>query len=157
MQKRSCAAARSEALGFMDSEVHSAPPQSQTSIPSGVARPDPLSTRSPCPSPPPQCFDELETFLEPASKKSRTPSYSNKRGSAPSKHRKLKERKRSKLAVPRWCIPTEQLVKLEEIFEHTQSPSFAVRERLANEFCATARQVRPAAPRFFDHQTFLPP
>ena len=37
-------------------------------------------------------------------------------------------------------------MKLEEIFETTKSPSFAVRERLANEFNATTRQVRPAAP-----------
>ena len=97
------------------------------------------------PRPPPQCFDELETFLNPASKKPRTPP-SNKKPAAPNKPRKLKERKRSKLAVPRWCIPAEQLVKLEEVFEKTKSPSFVVREALAEEFGATTRQVRPAAP-----------
>ena len=47
--------------------------------------------------------------------------------------RKLKERKRAALAIPRWYIPQHQLEKLEAIFEHNEYPSFALREQLATD------------------------
>ena len=66
----------------------------------------------------------------------RTPVPTAKRAAKPKK-----QRKRSKLAVPRWCITTEQLAILEDTFADVPSPSFSVREKLADRFGATARQV----------------
>ena len=73
----------------------------------------------------------------------RAASTGNKKAKTAPAKKLPKERKRSKLAVPRWCIPQEQLERLEEMFEQERSPSFAVREELAEEFGATTRQVRP--------------
>ena len=92
-----------------------------------------------------QGFDELDTVFTNKKKRSRggaktKASASSSRGINQA-NRKLKERKRSKLAVPRWCIPPDQLEKLEEIFADTPSPSFALRGELAEEFGATTRQV----------------
>ena len=67
---------------------------------------------------PPQCIDELETLLLPARKKRAQPARKEEPRPKSAKSRKIKERKRSKLAIPRWCIPTHQLAKLEETFAH---------------------------------------
>ena len=92
-----------------------------------------------------QCFDEQfeELSTHPEKKRARggKRAQQSSTSSGSSRSRKPKERKRSKLATPRWCIPADQLAKLEEIFQGTPSPSFALREQLANKFEATVRQV----------------
>ena len=66
------------------------------------------------------------------------------------KARKQKERTRSKLKTPRWCIPADHLEQLEEMFARDTQPSFATRESLADAFGATTRQAR-ALPSHLEH------
>ena len=91
-----------------------------------------------------QAMDELSGIFAEKRAGERAARRQSKRTPVPTAKRAAKPKssnRSSALAVPRWCITTEQLAILEETFADVPSPSFSVREKLADRFGATARQV----------------
>jgi len=62
------------------------------------------------------------------------------RRGAPATRKELKPSKLSGISG-RWSIQPAQLARLEEVFTHTRSPSFAARDALAEEFGTTTRRI----------------
>ena len=59
----------------------------------------------------------------------------------PSRPVKLKRDRKRTPPSTRWCIRPEELTVLEDVFAKERSPTFAVRDALAEMFGCTTRQV----------------